>query len=93
MEVTSPAGSVTVPAYLYPGLRRDVVAMPLGQGHTAFGRYAEGRGANAYRLLAGEPTAFGGLSHYTPVTLRNTGRHEKLPSTEGSRRQMGRGIA
>jgi molybdopterin-containing oxidoreductase family iron-sulfur binding subunit len=93
VEVTSPVGSVTVPAYVYAGLRRDVVAMPLGQGHTAFGRYAEGRGANPLTLLSSEPTAFGGLAHYTSVTLRKTGQHERLPKTEGSKRQMGRGIA
>lgn len=93
VEVRSEAGAVTVPAYLYPGLRRDVVAMPLGQGHTAFGRYAEGRGANAYTLLASEPTEFGGLAHYAAVTLVPIGRHEPLPKTEGRRRQMDRGIA
>ncbi len=93
VAVTSAAGTVTVPAYLYPGIRRNVVAMPLGQGHTAFGRYAEGRGATAYVLLAAEPTAFGGVSHYVSVRLRNTGQHERLPKTEGKKRQMGRGIA
>ncbi|NIQ59771.1 MAG: nitrate reductase, partial [Gammaproteobacteria bacterium] len=31
LEVSSPAGTVTAPAYPYPGMRRDVVAMPLGQ--------------------------------------------------------------
>jgi molybdopterin-containing oxidoreductase family iron-sulfur binding subunit len=93
VEVTSPAGSVTVPAYLYPGLRHDVVAMPLGQGHTAYGRYAEGRGANPYRLLDHTPTWFGGVGHYATVTLRHTGRHEKLAKTEGRNRQMDRGIA
>jgi anaerobic selenocysteine-containing dehydrogenase/Fe-S-cluster-containing dehydrogenase component len=93
VEVTSASGSVEAPAYLYPGLRPDVVAMPLGQGHTAFGRYAEGRGANPYRLLDPTPTAFGGVSHYAPVGLRLTGRHERLAKTEGRNRQMGRGIA
>jgi molybdopterin-containing oxidoreductase family iron-sulfur binding subunit len=93
ITVTSPTGEATVPAYLYPGLRRDAVAMPLGQGHTAFGRYAQDRGANTYLLLPREPTVFGGTAHYASVTLVNTGEHEVLPKTEGRRRQMGRGIA
>ena len=93
VEVASAAGSVEVPAYLYPGLRPDVVAMPLGQGHTAYGRYAEGRGANPYALLDAAPTAFGGVNHYATVTLRPTGRHERLAKTEGRNRQLGRGIA
>ncbi len=93
VEVTSPAGSVTVPAYLYPGIRPGVAAIPLGQGHTAFGRYAQGRGANAYALLGADATLFGGVAHYASVTLRKTGVHERLATTEGSSRQMGRGLA
>ena len=31
VEVTSDTGSVEAPAYLHPGLRPDVVAMPMGQ--------------------------------------------------------------
>ncbi|MSR05687.1 MAG: 4Fe-4S dicluster domain-containing protein [Gemmatimonadetes bacterium] len=93
VEVKSASGSITVPAYVYHGVRRDVVAVPLGQGHTAFGRFAENVGANAYRLLGATPTAFGGVDHYVPVSLAATGVHERLASTEGSARQMGRGIA
>ena len=94
VEITTGDGaSLTVPAYLYPGLRHDVVAMPLGQGHTRYGRYATDRGVNAYGLLNQDPTAFGGVSHYQTVTLRPTGDHEYLAKTEGKRRQLGRGIA
>ncbi len=93
VEVTSDHGSVIVPAYPYPGIREDTVAIPLGQGHTSFGRYAENRGANALALLSPDPTEFGGVSHYAAVGLRNTGRWERLAKTEGNNRQMGRGIA
>ncbi len=92
VEITSDAGTVTVPAYLYAGIRPGTVAMPLGQGHSVFGRYAENTGANAYRLLAAEPAPFGGVSHHVAVTLRKTGGHESLSKTEGNPRQMGRGI-
>ncbi len=91
--VASEHGSVTVPAYLYPGLREDTVAIPLGQGHSAFGRYASGLGERAYSLLPAAATAFGGVEHYVPVTLQKTGVHERLPKTEGNRRQLGRSIA
>jgi molybdopterin-containing oxidoreductase family iron-sulfur binding subunit len=93
VEVASPAGSVAVPAYLYPGLRPDVVAMPMGQGHTAYGRYANGRGVNVLDLLSHEPTAFGGIGTYAAVTLSPVNRHERLAKTEGRNRQLGRGIA
>jgi anaerobic selenocysteine-containing dehydrogenase len=50
VEVQTPAGSVRAPVVVYPAIRPDVIAMPSGQGHTAFGRYASGRGANAMLL-------------------------------------------
>jgi anaerobic selenocysteine-containing dehydrogenase len=52
VEVTSPQGSLRVPAVLFPGIRPDMVAIPLGQGHKDMGRYAKGRGANPLQLLA-----------------------------------------
>ncbi|HEX9579776.1 MAG TPA: molybdopterin dinucleotide binding domain-containing protein, partial [Gemmatimonadales bacterium] len=93
IEVRSEAGAITVPAYLYPGVRRGVVAVPTGQGHSAFGRYAQDRGANVYRLLPAGATAFGGLAHCTGVEIRPTGQHVQLPKSEGTTRQLGRGIA
>ena len=35
LELTSPHGTIEAPVYVYPGIRDDVVAMPLGFGHTA----------------------------------------------------------
>jgi anaerobic selenocysteine-containing dehydrogenase len=44
VEVTTGAGSVRAPALLYPGIRPDCIAMPTGQGHSSYGRFARGRG-------------------------------------------------
>jgi anaerobic selenocysteine-containing dehydrogenase len=52
VEVTSPQGSLRLPAVIYPGIRPDMVAIPLGQGNKGGGRYAKGRGANPLALLA-----------------------------------------
>jgi anaerobic selenocysteine-containing dehydrogenase len=52
VEVTSQQGTLTSAAYVSPGIAPDVVAMPVGQGHTQFTRYASGRGENAVELLA-----------------------------------------
>jgi menaquinone reductase, molybdopterin-binding-like subunit len=38
---------IRLPAVLYPAIRPDVLAMPCGQGHTAYGRYAKSTGVNA----------------------------------------------
>jgi len=55
VRVISPAGEVEAIVYVYPGIREDVVAMPVGQGHEDYGRYAQGQGSNPVRLLV--PTA------------------------------------
>ena len=60
VDVTSAHGTVRTAAYLSPGIAPDVLAMPAGQGHTTFTRYASGRGANPVDLLA-------------PVTEESTG--------------------
>ena len=95
LRVTSPHGSLEASAYLYPGLRRDAVAMPIGLGHTHYGRYARGRGANPVHLLSARPeAASGGFAWLsTKVRLTQTGRRVPLATTDGSRRQLGRGIA
>ena len=51
VKIISEAGEVEAPVYLYPAIRPDTIAMPFGQGHTAYGRYAAGRGANPAKLL------------------------------------------
>jgi anaerobic selenocysteine-containing dehydrogenase len=52
VEIASQHGSVRAPAILSPGIAPDVVAMPIGQGHENFTRYATGRGANPLSILA-----------------------------------------
>jgi anaerobic selenocysteine-containing dehydrogenase len=50
VEVRSASGSVRAPALIYPAIHPDLIAVPYGQGHTAYGMYAAGRGANAAEL-------------------------------------------
>ncbi|HXY69603.1 MAG TPA: molybdopterin dinucleotide binding domain-containing protein, partial [Gemmatimonadales bacterium] len=95
VTVASPHGRVEAPVYVYPGVRPDVVAMPVGQGHTAYGRLARGRGVSPLDLLAADATDASGALAYcsTRVSLTRTGRTVRLATTEGSPRQLGRGIA
>ena len=60
IEVASTQGSLRAPAFLNPGIAPDAIAMPVGQGHTNFTRYATNRGANPRRILA-------------PLTVGDTG--------------------
>lgn len=52
VDVTSAHGTLRAPAVLSPGIAPDAVAMPAGQGHGTFTRYASGRGANPFGILA-----------------------------------------
>jgi anaerobic selenocysteine-containing dehydrogenase len=52
VEIASSQGSVRAPAILSPGIAPDIVAMPVGQGHDNFSRFASGRGANPLSILA-----------------------------------------
>ena len=52
IDVTSTQGTVRVPAMISPGIAPDVVAMPMGQGHESFTRFASRRGANPISILA-----------------------------------------
>lgn len=52
VEVTSAHGTVRTSAVVSPGIAPDLLAMPVGQGHRTFTRYASGRGENPIELLA-----------------------------------------
>ncbi|OFW00648.1 MAG: hypothetical protein A3I61_12390 [Acidobacteria bacterium RIFCSPLOWO2_02_FULL_68_18] len=52
LEIASAHGSIRAAAVLTPGIAPDMVAMPVGQGHRTFTRYASGRGANPVEALA-----------------------------------------
>jgi len=52
VKIASLQGSVLAPAVLSPGIAPDMVAMPVGQGHENFGRFANGHGVNPLSILA-----------------------------------------
>ena len=62
VKVISEVGEVQAYVYLYPAIRPDTIAMPFGQGHTAYGRYAEKRGVNPTDLIAGNFNGAGDLA-------------------------------
>ena len=51
VKVTSPFGELAGPVYVYPAIRPDTIGIPLGQGHTDYGRYARDRGSNPVQLI------------------------------------------
>ena len=93
VTVETASGKITAPAYRYMGVRPDTVAVALGQGHTAYGRFAQNIGVNAYDLVPNGWDAAGGLALTASkgkVTV--AADVSQLVTTEGSARQHGRGI-
>jgi menaquinone reductase, molybdopterin-binding-like subunit len=78
LEVASPHGKVRAPALLSPGIAPEVIAMPVGQGHEEYGRYASGRGANPIKMLAPlvEPTTGALAWAGTRVSITKVGKGE-----------------
>jgi len=80
VRVTSAQGSVDVRVVLLKGVNRDAVAVPLGQGHEAYGRYAKGLGVNPLKILdATADTKTGELAMFsTRVTVKKIGEADSL---------------
>ncbi len=86
IQVRSRHGSLETPAVLNPAIAFDVVAMPMGQGHAQFGRYAAQRGANPMSVVAPlQVEQVGSLAWAaTRVSLSRTGRKGRLSLASGA---------
>jgi anaerobic selenocysteine-containing dehydrogenase/Fe-S-cluster-containing dehydrogenase component len=95
VQVESRWGRLEAPVYETSSVHSTVAVMAIGQGHTAYGRYAEGQGLNPVALLPPELEPSSGAPFFTagPIALKNTGRSIKLAHTDGSRLQHERKIA
>jgi len=83
VKIISEAGELELPVYRYPAIRPDTIAIPFGQGHTAYGRYAEGRGVNPTDLLGGHFNEAGDLAFAgMKVKIEKTGKKQPLSRLE-----------
>jgi anaerobic selenocysteine-containing dehydrogenase len=93
VRIVSDAGAVEVSVYLYPAIRPDTIAIPFGQGHKAYGRYAEGRGVNPLDLLGLRFNEAGDLSFASmKVRIEKTGRKHELARLESKIGVYGEGL-
>ncbi len=94
LEVESVAGSVRVPALIFPAIRPGVVAIPVGQGHSAYGRYARDRGVNPIHIVAMHANDRSADLAWaaTRVRISNTGERVQIIKTGGVSRTLGRQI-
>ena len=86
IEITSRHGSIEALAYPHPAVPPDAVSVPMGQGHSASGRFAAGRGANVLSILSPLTDSGTGALAWaaTRVNIRKTGRWERLPKFENA---------
>lgn len=85
VKVISPHGTIEAIVYTHIGIRPDVAAIPLGQGHSNYGRYANQRGANVLAILAPVVAESGDLAWAaTRVRIEKTGRQQTLPRIENN---------
>jgi len=82
---TAHGNKIQASAYVSERIAPNTIAVPIGQGHKSYGRYAKGRGANPFELLAlGAMTAV--------IEVRKTGESRKLVTPTGSSNMMERPI-
>ncbi|HEY6419055.1 MAG TPA: molybdopterin-dependent oxidoreductase [Candidatus Binataceae bacterium] len=85
VEVRTDHGVIEAPALITDRVHPGVIAMPLGQGHRAYGRYAKDRGANPWALVLA-------ASLSATAAVRATGNYRKLVSPLGKGELMGRSM-
>jgi molybdopterin-containing oxidoreductase family iron-sulfur binding subunit len=95
VELQTEFGKLEAAVYVSELVNPGLAAMSIGQGHTAYGRYADGAGINPLQLLSAKvyPDSGGASLNTAEVTIKKTGRTQKLASTSGSRIQHGRTFA
>ena len=83
--IESAHGFIRAKAYLMPGIHPGSVAVPIGQGHDSYGRYATHVGVNPLKIL--DPIfdqETGELALYaTRVAVAKSGQHERIVKDEG----------
>ena len=94
LQIETPTGSVTAPALIFPAIRPGVVAMPIGQGHASYGRYARDRGVNPMHLVPMQIDDRSGDLAWAATRARvsNTGERMRIVKTGGVSRTLGRQI-
>ena len=95
IELQTEFGKLEAAVYVSELVNPGLALMSIGQGHTAYGRYAKDVGVNPLQLLSAnvDPDSGGASLNVAAITIKKTGRTQKLASTSGSRTQHGRTFA
>src|SRR5262245_20309272 len=95
VTIESMHGKLDASLIINSQLRPGVVAIPIGQGHTEYGRYATGRGINPIALIDPAPEALSGTTRWLSARARLTARDLRRPVVrgQGNEEQFDREIA
>ena len=95
VRVSSDYGDVDVPVLPILSVSAGTVAMPLGQGHSTYGRYASGLPSNPLRLFPGrmDPRTAGLQRPPLSVSITRLDQHFPIANTDGSFFQHKRELA
>jgi anaerobic selenocysteine-containing dehydrogenase/Fe-S-cluster-containing dehydrogenase component len=85
VELRTEHGVISAPALLSNRVHPGVIAVPLGQGHRSYGRYAKDRGSNPWEVI--EPGAL-----YIAVKANPTATTRELVTPLGKSELMGRSL-
>lgn len=86
VRITSGFGSIEAIAYPHPAVAPNAIAVPVGQGHIAGGRYAKDRGANVYSILDAKSDSGSGALAWaaTKVNIAKTGEWIQVSKFENT---------
>jgi anaerobic selenocysteine-containing dehydrogenase len=86
VKVISPYDEIEAPVYVFPALRPDTISIPLGQGHSDYGRYARKRGSNPIQLVGTQTDDTGSGLAWANVRVKitKTGDKKALARLESS---------
>jgi anaerobic selenocysteine-containing dehydrogenase/Fe-S-cluster-containing dehydrogenase component len=73
VSISSAMGTMELPAHISTFVHPGAIAVPIGQGHKSYGRYAKDRGANAWEVLAANRMT-------AAVKISRTGERRELVS-------------
>jgi molybdopterin-containing oxidoreductase family iron-sulfur binding subunit len=95
IELQTEFGKLEATVYVSELVNPGLAVMSIGQGHKSYGRYAKDAGVNPLQLLSANvhPDCGGASLSAAGITVKTTGRTQKLASTSGSRTQHGRTFA
>jgi molybdopterin-containing oxidoreductase family iron-sulfur binding subunit len=85
VELRTEHGVISAPALLSTRVHPGVIAVPLGQGHRSYGRYAKDRGSNPWEVI--EPGSL-----YIAVKANPTAITRELVTPLGRSELMGRSL-